>query len=146
MPRNSLQCALRKARVGCLVRSFNSAILWRHRVRRHAYLSLAISMQKARCTRDKIALSTAPTPTFRSRTSSKLIARFLIFWAVSDKILQAGTVFPSTTATQRHRLGQPCAVSRKFVFGRGNHICQRQHTFNTVSCALFAGFFMQRCC
>ena len=47
--------------------------------------------------------------------------------------------FPFRIATRRHRLGQPCAVSRIFVLARANHICQKQHTFNSVSCTFLLG-------
>ena len=52
-------------------------------------------------------------------------------WALSNKILQMATVLLSTAA-QRHKLWQACAVSKEFVFGTGNHICQKHETFNTV--------------
>ena len=52
--------------------------------------------------------------------------------ALSNKILQMATVLLSTAA-QRHKLWLASAVSREFIFGRGNHICQKHHTFNTVS-------------
>ena len=78
--------------------------------------------------------------------------KFFFSWAVSGKILQTGTVLLRTTA-QRHKLRQPCAVSKEFVFGRGNHSCQKHHTFSAVSwtfllgslCSGAANRFLHRC-
>ena len=140
MPRNSLQCALWKARLGCLVRGLNASNLWQSgRADTHICASEYQGGTRVGCTRDKIALSTVFMPALRSRTSSKPITRCLILSAICDKILQTEAAFSFRTATQRHRLGQPCAVSRILGFARRNHICQKQHTFNTMSCILLLG-------